>query len=83
MLRYPDRTPETPAQRLARIVDRFAPLLAKPLTDTPGRIVRTDEAVIRLGRSRTTIWRLQREGALPRTMTADALAAYIARETAT
>lgn len=62
----------TAAATLARHCERLTPLLTLPLT--PGRRVTPAEACIRLGISRTTLWRKQRAGELPRVITTDVIA---------
>lgn len=63
-------------ERFANRVDRLAPLLALPLT--PGRICSTAEVCIRGNISRTTLWRLQRDGILPKgRLTTDDVAAWL------
>ena len=57
---------------LARNCARLSPLLTLPLT--PGRRVTPAEACIRLGISRTTLWRKQRTGELPKTITTETIA---------
>ncbi|MCC7181166.1 MAG: hypothetical protein IT177_22500 [Acidobacteria bacterium] len=68
----------TRTEQLARQCARLAPLLALPLT--PGRRVSTAEACIRLGISRTTLWRKQRCGELPKAITTEVLAVHISKD---
>jgi hypothetical protein len=64
-------------ERRARHVENLDPFLRLPLT--PGRVVSTAEACIRLNKSRTTLWRMRRDGELPnRPLTTDDLARLIA-----
>lgn len=66
------------AATLARHCTRYAPLLALPLT--PGRRVTPAEACIRLGISRTSLWRKQRAGEIPKVLTTDVIKQLINAE---